>query len=176
MLRKILVAFALLLLPQVALAHGTVLTVYGKIANSNRGPVDPFVDVFLEIQGIAFDKAMTFTWTELEALGMEEMTVQYPNWPGAVTVKGPRLSAVLAAAGAEGDKVRVAAVDGYSYEFEREVIDSGAFILALEADGKPLAMGGRGPSWLVFPPGSVPFLDSKDDTGLVWAVMLIEVK
>lgn len=176
MLRKIFIALALMLLPQVALADGAVLTVYGKIANSNRGPVDPFTDIFLDIQGVAFEKAMTFTRAELEALGMEEMTVQYPNWPHAVTVKGPRLSAVLAAAGAEGDKVRVAAVDGYAYEFQKEVVDSGAFILALEADGQPLALGGRGPSWLVFPPGTVPFLDSKDDTGLVWAVMLIEVK
>jgi hypothetical protein len=43
-------------------------------------------------------------------------------------------------------------------------------------DGALLPVGGFGPTWVVFEPGSVPGLDGKDDGGLVWAVILVTVQ
>ena len=52
----------------------------------------------------------------------------------------------------------------------------GDVILALEADGKPLSIGGMGPLWLVFPPGVVPGDDRSSDAGLAWSVFHITLK
>lgn len=176
MLRAFTILFLLLASFGAMAADGAVVTVTGKVENPNRGAFDEKADGFFAYHNVSFEKARTFTFAELTALGMQEITLHYPNWPAAMAFRGPRLLDVLAAAGWSGDKVLVQALDGYAFELDRASIEAGNFILALEADGQPLALGGKGPAWLVFPLGSYPEQPSDSDAGLVWAVFHIAVQ
>jgi hypothetical protein len=91
-----------------------------------------------------------------------------------VTVAGPRLLDVLTKAGARGDKLVVQAIDGYQVEFDTETVTRD-FVLALQMDGAPLDIGGRGPVWLVFPPESFAGQDNASDSQLPWAVFHVKV-
>ena len=102
------------------------------------------------------------------------VTAKYPEWPREVTATGPALTDVLKAAGAEGKKILVQAADGYAPEFTGDDIKRDKMILAIEMDGKPLAMGGRGPAWLFGPPDS--FANQQADEGFVFEVIRIDVQ
>lgn len=158
-----------------AWAETVLVTVTGAIDRPNRDGRDDFADALFVVHDIAFDKARAFSRLDLAALGQHAATVTYDAWPRAVKVRGPRLADVLRAAGAATTgSVQVQALDGYSYTFPMEMVErTPDMILAIEADGRPLAIGGRGPAWLVFPPGLLPGQD-KDD-GLVWAVFHLRV-
>jgi len=179
MLRKTFVAFAVMLAaglaaPDVRAAEPVVLTVTGNVAAPNRGPVDAFADpVFAHLE-VKFEKGFTFTLAELKALPQRSVTVRYKEWPREVTASGPALAEVLKAAGASGAKVLVQAVDGYAPEFSSEDVAKDKMILALEADGKPLPLGGRGPLWLLGPKDS--FTGQDDEEGWAYAVIRIDVQ
>jgi hypothetical protein len=155
---------------------GAVVTVTGRVTKPNRAPFDAFADGFFAHYEISFDKAHAFSRRDLEHLGMRTIVLSYPNWPKPIAFRGPRLAAVLAAAGAAGDKVSVQALDGYSAEFSGSFIKNKRVILAIEADGRPLGVGGRGPAWLVFPRDAQTGKEADDDSGLVWAVFHIKVE
>lgn len=152
-----------------------VLTVTGAIGNSNRGPLDENRDAFLGHRGVKFDRAFEFTRASLAALGEHELKVQRSNWPAPVIVRGPYFRDVLAAVKAEGNTVALQALDGYTAKFPVAALQDDAVILAIEADGAPLSIGGRGPTWLVFPAGVVPGSDDDGDGGLVWSAYYLEV-
>jgi hypothetical protein len=158
-----------------ARADGTAVTVTGNVTAANRPAFDPFADALFNTQQIKFDKARAFSREELLKLPQHTLKVKYPNWPAEVEVKGPSLRDVLAAAGASGQTVTIRAVDGYAPEFKMSDVETDRFVLALEADHAPLAIGGRGPTWLVFPPKSYEG-QPEDDGGLAWAVFDIEVR
>jgi hypothetical protein len=155
-------------------AEPVVLTVTGNIAAPNRGPVDAFADPVFAHLDVKFDKGFTFTLAELKALPQRSVTVRYKDWPREVTASGPGLADVLKAAGATGKTILVQAVDGYAPEFTDADIARDKLILALEADGTPLPMGGRGPLWLLGPPDS--FAGQEDEEGFAYAVIRIDVK
>lgn len=164
------------LAPAAARAETVLVTVTGAIERPNRAGRDDFADALFVAHDITFDKARAFTRLDLAALRQHDATVAYDAWPRAVTVRGPLLADVLQAAGAAaaGD-VTVQALDGYAYTVPRDLVEHGQdMILAIEADGQPLAIGGRGPAWLVFPPGLLPVQDK--DEGLVWALFHIKVE
>ena len=160
---------------RVAWAEMVLVTVTGAVENSNRGARDDFHDALFTAHEIPFDKARTFTRLDLAALGQSDVTVTYDVWPRPAVVRGPRLSAILKAVGApRAGTVTVQALDGYSFTLPIDLVNSSPdMILAVEADGQPLSIGGRGPAWLVFPPGLLP--DQIDDSGLVWAVFHLRV-
>lgn len=172
----LVVAAGCLLGTGAAQAEGVLVTVTGAIERPNRAGRDDFTDALFAAHDIAFDTARAFTRLDLAALRQHEATVAYDPWPRAVTVRGPRLADVLQAAGAApGGNVAVQALDGYAYTVPRALVDGTQdMILAIEADGQPLAIGGRGPAWLVFPPGLLPAQDK--DEGLVWAVFHVRVE
>lgn len=151
-----------------------VLTVTGNVANPNRGPLDPFDDAVLAHLQVKFDKGFTFTLTDLKMLPQKSVTARYTDWPRDVTASGPELGEVLKAAGAEGKKIIVQAIDGYAPEFTTEDVARGKMILALEADGKPLPLGGRGPLWLFGPKDS--FAGQDGEEGWAFAVIRIDVQ
>jgi hypothetical protein len=164
----------LLAVPSGHAAEPVVVTVTGNIAAPNRGAVDPFEDPVFAHLDVKFDKGFTFTLGELKALPQRSVTVRYKAWPREVTASGPGLADVLKAAGASGKKILVQAVDGYAPEFTDEDVARDKLILALEADGKPLPLGGQGPLWLLGPPDS--FAGQEDDGGLAYAVIRIDVQ
>lgn len=152
-----------------------VLTVTGAIKSTNRPPFDPFRDTLFNALDTSFEKAYTLNRKDLVAMPQVRIEVRYPGWPHPVRVRGPLLKDVLALVGVTGTTVTVHGLDGFAWEFAIADIQTGTFVLALEADGEPLALGGRGPIWLVFPPGSYAEQSTDDDSGLVWAVFHMRV-
>ena len=160
-----------------ALANGPALvTVTGNIENPNRGPADEFADAFFTSQDVEFQKAAAFDLESLEALGMKKITASYPDWPAEVTVEGPLLADVLAAAGAKGDTIVVRALDGYAPEIPMSDLTAYPVVLALKMNGEYLGLGGRGPAWIVYPRNDYPDLAETDDSKWVWSVFHMEVK
>lgn len=151
-----------------------ILTVTGNVANPNRGPSDPFDDGLFHNMKVTFDKAFTFTLADLHALPQQTVKVQYKQWPREVEATGPSFADVVKAAGAEGSKIRVQAIDGYAHEFTAEDVARDKMVLALAADGKALGLGGRGPLWLVGPSDS--FAGQKGEEGFVYSIIHIDVK
>lgn len=153
-----------------------VLTVHGNISNTNRGPLNEFEDAFFKFGNVGFDKAAQFDIAMLEKLGRKKLTVKYDTWPKAYTFEGPLLRDVLKAAGAKGKSVKVYALDGYGAEIPVTETQQYDVILAVKADGKYLGLGGRGPTWLVYPRDDKhPALKSQDDAKWVWSAIRIEV-
>lgn len=147
-----------------------ILTVTGEIGATNRGPLDEFQDAFLGHKGVKFDKAYEFSRASLNALGAHEVQIKRANWPAMVSLRGPRFKDVLATVKAQGATVVLTALDGYESKFPVASLQSDDVLLATEADGKPLPIGGHGPVWLVFPAGVVPGDDTSGDAGLAWSI------
>lgn len=154
-----------------------VLTIHGKIANANRGALDDFDDAFFKFGNVGFDKAAQFDLAMLEKLGMKTLTVKYDTWPKAYRFEGPLLADVLKAAGANGQTIKVYALDGYGAEIPLADLQQYPVLLALKADGQYLGLGGRGPTWVVYPRDDKhPALKSHDDAKWVWSALRIEVE
>jgi hypothetical protein len=154
-----------------------VLTIHGKIANTNRGPLNEFEDAFFKFGSVSFDRAAQFDLAMLEKLGMTSLTVKYDTWPRAYKFEGPLLADVLKAAGATGQTIKVYALDGYGAEIPLSELRQYGVLLALKADGKYLGLGGRGPTWVVYPRDDKhPALKSHDDAKWVWSALRIEVE
>lgn len=158
-------------------ADGAVmLTITGKIGNPNRPAFDPFKDAFIKGQDREFVKAHAFTRAALKKLPQASATANAPNWPKPVAVSGPRLSDVLSTAGAAEDAaITLVALDGYGAEFDAKDRKAKDWILAIDVDGEPLSIGGRGPAWLIFDTSGKP-ATSDEEGKWVWSVYLIEVE
>lgn len=154
--------------------EAVILTITGNMTKHNRGPIDSFDDAVFAHLDVKFDKAYTFTLSELKSLPQKILKVRYKDWPREVVAVGPAITDVLKAAGAQGTKILVQSIDGYAPEFTGEDIARDKLILALNADGKPLGLGGRGPIWLLGPPDSFAGQDGED--GLAFAVIRIDVR
>lgn len=162
--------------PEAEVLEPTVVTLTGSIGATNRGAYDPFTDATFRVHGIEFAAAYAFTRAELRALPQQTVTVQYPDWPRPVAVSGPTLADILSKVEAAGQTVHVQALDGYAVSFDRDAVSGPEAVLALDANGDPLAIGGRGPAWLVYPPGSIEGHTDDGDAGLVWSVFHIRVE
>lgn len=158
-------------------AGPVILTVHGKIANTNRGPLDAFNDAFFKSSGAEFNRAAAFDRAMLQKLGMHSVTVQYSTWPKAYRLEGPLLRDVLKAVGATGKTATVYALDGYGAKIPLSDLAAYPVVLALKADGQWLGIGGRGPAWVVYPPrDKYPALKDADDSKWVWSAIRIDVE
>lgn len=153
-----------------------IVTVTGKITATNRGPFDSFKDGLFNYHERSFNKAHAFDRSALEALDMREISLKYADWPREITFRGPSMASILDKVGATGSTVSVQALDGYAAKFDITMLRKGPALLAIESDGKPLGIGGRGPSWLVFPEGLYKEQKDGNDAGLVWAVFHIAIE
>jgi hypothetical protein len=151
------IAFLALLCCSPALAAGEaetpkemmILTVGGTIGEANRGPLDPKRDSLLAINKIGFKRAFAFDRAMLLELPQGTVTAQPPEFDAPATFKGPLLREVLGKIEAAKLKITFVAVNGYTGWLTPEDIDASDWILALEADGKPLGLGGQGPLWAI---------------------------
>ncbi len=152
----------------------TMVTVTGAVGKTNREAFDRFADAFIGFRDKRFERAFSFNRTALRALPQIEITAKVESWPRTVSARGPRLADVLATAGVAKDAaITVVAFDGYEVTLtpqERTVQD---WVLAIEADGQPLAIGGRGPAWLMYDAGGTT-LPEEAEANWVWSIFLIE--
>ena len=153
-----------------------VLTVVGKIDQTNRPPFDPDNDVFLEYHEKTFAKAAEFDRAMLEALGVHSATVNKADWPKPHRIEGPWLRDVLAAAGATVDSLNVLALDGYAADISKDDLAAHDWVLGLKRDGGYLKIGQRGPIWIAYAPaGGRPITDD-EEAQMVWATFFIDVR
>ena len=171
--RYFFLAISLVLLQAQPLVAGDVLTVTGKIGASNRGAFDAFDDAFFKHHERSFKTAYAFDRAALKALPQHQIRAQVEGWPRAVRATGPRLSDVLALAKvAAGTKLSVMALDGYAAVFEPSDVASHDWIVAIEANGRPLGIGGRGPTWLMYDTAGKT-IKADAEAKWVWSVFMI---
>jgi len=155
-------------------AGGNVLTVTGALAEPNRGGFEPFSDAFFAFHEREFEKAYAFSRDDLSDLPQVEITAHAEAWAQAITAKGPRLADVLAIAGvAEDASVSVVALDGYAAEIDATTRAAEDWIVAIEVNGQPLGIGGRGPTWILHDTGG-QIVGPDVEANWVWSVFLIE--
>ena len=154
----------------------TVLTVAGRIGEVNRGSYSAFRDAFFKHHERTFERAFSFSREALKRLPQKSITARFDNWPNAVTAKGPSLANVLEVVKVpDGAKLKVVALDGYAAEFDAKDLASHDWIVAIDADGSPLGIGGRGPTWLMFDTGGKT-LKAEDEALWVWSAFMIVVE
>ncbi len=122
-----------------------ILTVGGLIEQPNRQPFLANRDRFFDHNNLSFEKARAFTAGEIAALPRE--AVRADIYGTEASTRGPRLGDILAAArpSESAKTVRLSALDGYAAELSLADARSQQWILALEMDGQPLALGDFGP-------------------------------
>jgi hypothetical protein len=122
-----------------------ILTVAGLIGAPNRGALDPQRDRLFNNNNLSFQKARTFSAAEL--LGFPQQPVKTNSYGVDLDAKGPLLGSILAAASPPpaAKTARLSAIDGYAAEIPLAEIQSQQWILAMEANGRPFAIGDFGP-------------------------------
>lgn len=145
-----------------------VLTVFSAAAS------DPAPQTGLFERYAITGPAEGFTLEALAALEQFEIEVAYPASAPEQVWRGPRLSAVLGAAGAPGDGATVTALDGYSVELSAALIAEHDPILAIIADGEGLTLGGLGPVTLIWPETYPGPDDDEGAANWVWSVFAVE--
>jgi hypothetical protein len=144
--------------PLSAPSGDVILTVSGKIGNTNA-------------DGVAkFDRAM------LEALASREGAMETPWTKGRVTFKGPLGRALLEAVGASGKTLKVVALDDYAVEVPVQDLIDHDVMLATELNGKPMTVREKGPLFIIYPFDKEPGLyNEKYFARSVWQVKSIVV-
>ncbi len=114
--------------------QGTVvLTITGRVRRPNQGA------------------AMVFDMAMLEALPQHSFSTQTPWYGSARKFTGPLLRDVLAAAGAEGTRLRAVALNDYVVELPVEDTQRFDVLLAILLDGQPMAVRDKGPLFIIYP-------------------------
>lgn len=157
-------------------AGPVLLTVSGTISAPNRGPVDPEIDKLLAFNEASFAAAHEFTLSDLEALPQVEVHADFPKGGPEVTFAGPRLADVLRAAGATGETVTVQAMDGYAVAAPVVEMTGKGAVVALSRNGRALAIGGLGPTQIVFPRAERADLADMPDDWWIWQIYHISVE
>lgn len=122
------------------------------------------------------DGKAVFDLAMLDALQARSATMETPWTQGQVEFSGPLLREVLKAAGAEGRRLVLQALNGYSAEVPMSDALSLDTILAIRLDGKVMTVRSKGPSMLVYPFDQDPSLyNEKYFARSVWQIKQIEV-
>lgn len=110
-----------------------ILTISGKIKNTNHGDV------------AEFDREM------IEALGMASIKTNTPWYKGVMTFEGVPMTKLLAAVGAYGTDVTALALNDYSTTIPIADFTSYNVIMALKRDGNYMPISDKGPLFIVYP-------------------------
>lgn len=153
-----------------------LLTVTGDVSKPNRAGYNPDTDKFFGFNDVAFSKATEFDLSALEALKTTAIKADFPKGGEIYTYEGPLLADVLAAAGASGGSVTVQALDGYAVEAPLEELVAQGAVVALKRNGEAFAIGGFGPTQIVFPRAERSDLKDMPDDRWVWSIFHINVK
>lgn len=163
-LNTALLAATLLALPLAAHALDkpqgrAILTLSGLLSEKNAG------------NDVQFDSKM------IDALPQVKMTVPTPWYKTAQTFEGPLFRDVLKAAGANGKKLYVVALNDYAAEIPLSDLSKYDVILARKINGKVLSVRDKGPLFVMYPFSKNPELQTKDIySRCVWQVNRIRVE
>ncbi len=135
-----------------------MLVVSGKVGHTNVG------------NEAHFDKAM------LEALTQHETLTHTPWYDGEVRFSGPLGRDILEAVGAEGESLRVVALNDYASTLPISDFENFDVILAMQANGKTLRVRDHGPLFVIYPFDQYPeLLNEEILSRSVWQVKRIEI-
>ena len=120
-----------------------ILTVTGKITNTNKG------------DAAVFDRSM------LEALGVDGFATTTPWYNRPVRFDGVPMQRLMQAVGASGTFVTAVALNNYATDIP--LTDFGRYdvLLAMKRDGVDMPVSDKGPLFIVYPYDSEPELKSK---------------
>lgn len=155
---------------------GVILTISGDIQRANRGAMVKAFDGLLKRHKIDFESALELDHAMLASLPQARVRALWPSAKEASVFSGPKLRDVLRLARAKGKTIRMTALDGYAKEISVDQVAEKKWILAIERDGKPLAVGGKGPVWVMHPPSQGLAPSSKEEGTWVWALFHLGVK
>jgi hypothetical protein len=110
-----------------------VLSLLGNVSQKNAGDT------------AEFDMKM------LEKLPQQTFTVQTPWYKEPIKFTGPLLRDVLAAAGANGDKIQAAALNDYKTDLPLSDAKNYDVIVARLMNDKPMSIREKGPLFIVYP-------------------------
>ena len=117
-----------------------VLTVGGRVRMPNQG------------EAAHFDMAM------LAALPQTSFSTRTPWYAQPRRFTGPLLRDVLMAAGAQGDVIRLTALNDYRVDMPYQDAQRHDVIVARLMDGKPMAVRDKGPLFVIYPFDAQPEL------------------
>lgn len=136
-----------------------VLTISGKITNTNEGDV------------AQLDREM------LEALGTVKVQTKTPWYENPVVFEGVPMKALMEYVGAEGSEVTLTALNDYQSTVPMEDFDKFNTILAMKRDGEVMPIREKGPLWLIYPYDTDPELHTdKYYSRSVWQVKALQVQ
>ncbi len=120
-----------------------LLTVSGKVANTNKGDT------------AVFDRSM------LEALGMDGFETTTPWYNRPVRFDGVRMQRLMQVVGASGTFMTAVALNNYTTDIP--LMDFGRYgvLLAMRRDGVDMPVSDKGPLFIVYPYDSEPELKSQ---------------
>ncbi len=105
----------------------------------------------LRVSGDVADAPVTFSDAELMALPQISWKTS-TIWTKEVTeFSGPSLETLLLHVGAGDGDAELRALNDYSVTMPRELVKSGAPMVATRINGAPFPVRRRGPLWVVFP-------------------------
>ena len=120
-----------------------LLTISGKIANTNRAGA------------AVLDRPM------LESLGLATIDTKTPWYAGPVHFEGVRMETLMRHVGATGETVTAVALNDYSSEIPLSDFDRFGVLLALKRGGSYMPVSDKGPLFIVYPYDSSPELQSQ---------------
>jgi hypothetical protein len=137
-----------------------VLTLSGKVLKSNS-----------EEGLVRLDMA---TLESLPAFTFQTVT---PWTEGLHTYQGVLLTELLTWVGAQGEQLKVTALNDYSSLVDLNRTKPYPVILAYKSDGEYMKVRDKGPLWLIYPMSDYPELDTVDDhASMVWQVKALAVQ
>lgn len=122
-------------------------------------------------------KTVQLDLAQLSALPQQQLHTQTPWYPAPRTFSGPLLEDVLKLVGAQGQTLEARAINDYKVSIP--VSDAARFkpVLALQIDGKPIALRDKGPLFIVYPYDSDPQLRSSVYySRSIWQLKSLEVR
>lgn len=120
-----------------------ILTVTGKIANTNKG------------DAAVFDRSM------LEALGMDGFETATPWYNRPVRFDGVQMQHLMQVVGASGTSVTAVALNNYTTDIPMTDFERYGVLLAMKRDGVDMPVSDKGPLFIVYPYDSEPELKSQ---------------
>lgn len=120
-----------------------ILTVSGRIANTNAG------------EAASFDREM------LEQLGLDGFQTTTPWYNGPVRFDGIKMTRLMQAVGATGTTITAVALNDYTTQLPLADFERYGTLLAIKRDGAYMPVRDKGPLFIVYPYDSAPELKSQ---------------